>query len=148
MCCFIKPLLMSNFAGPLVALSPSSYTSHVFLDPTATPPEPAEATGEFSILCWNLLAPPYRRVAGGRESEGEGWRTRVAAQIDYVARADADVVALQEFWSGNRQSFAMWKKFAARHRYSMFISPRTCNKADGCCLLFRQRGASGDPGSG
>lgn len=145
LCCFLRPMLEASFSGSLVPLSPSSYDSF-FRSPDAAADDPPARGGQLSILCWNLLAPPYRRMPGGRESDGTGWRARVAAQIEYVARADADIVALQEFWVANRQATAMWQDFAARHRYCMFVSPRSRGKQDGCCLLMRITGAPADNG--
>eukprot|EP00967_Tisochrysis_lutea_P058589 scaffold74545_cov37-Tisochrysis_lutea.AAC.4 len=157
--CLFRPMIEANFGGPLVPLLSSSYTSILRIEGTATPSpsKPAmphsgggsggregERTEEVSILCWNLLAPPYRRVAGGRESDGSDWKERVSAQIEYVARADADIVALQEFWVANSLATSMWEEFALHNQYAMFVSPRTSGKEDGCCLLLKMRSAGAD----
>jgi len=90
------------------------------------------------LLSWNLLAPPYKR----NKKPEEDWRNRVRAQIQLVSLSDVDVIGLQEFWVKNKEYMSLWRKFASIKGYSMFVSPRTGNKADGCCMLVRLREAS------
>lgn len=88
---------------------------------------------ELRLLSWNLLAPPYKRDTKSNEE----WRTRTKAQIKFVGSSNADVIGLQEFWVKNAEYLCLWKTFADSKGYSMFVSPRTSNKADGCCMLVR-----------
>ena len=88
------------------------------------------------LISWNLLATPYNRRNGQRESETE-WPARTQQQIAHVAAADADVIGLQEFWTHDERHVKMWKSFAAESGYTMHVVSRTNGKSDGCALLVR-----------
>jgi len=90
------------------------------------------------LISWNLLASPYKR---DKKSKDE-WRHRTRAQIKVVGESNADVIGLQEFWVQNEEYLTLWRIFASIRGYSMFVSPRTGSKADGCCMLVRLREAS------
>jgi len=90
------------------------------------------------LISWNLLASPYKR---DKKSKDE-WRHRTRAQIKVVGESNADVIGLQEFWVQNEEYLRLWRVFASIRGYTMFVSPRTRNKADGCCMLVRLREAS------
>lgn len=85
------------------------------------------------LISWNLLAPPYIRD----EKLSADWRNRTEAQIEMVGLSNADVIGLQEFWYQNKEYMRLWRQFASINGYSMFVSPRTRKKADGCCMLVR-----------
>jgi len=129
------------FQGSLVALTNSknpekkSYKELTFCREKTVH---LNVTKELRLLSWNLLAPPYNRS----KKSNEAWRARTVAQIELVGSSNADVIGLQEFWVQNEEYLSLWKTFAAKRGYSMFVSPRTGNKADGCCMLVRLREAS------
>lgn len=120
------------FAGPLVPAT-SSWA--------LAPRTPAtESLGRrLTLLSWNLLAPPFKRLGGGkaRESDTAGWLLRAQEQVRRVHEADADVIGLQEFWCANPTFVALWKDWASENGYTMFVSPRTGGKEDGLCMLVR-----------
>uniref|UniRef100_A0A7S2CN77 Endonuclease/exonuclease/phosphatase domain-containing protein n=1 Tax=Octactis speculum TaxID=3111310 RepID=A0A7S2CN77_9STRA len=90
------------------------------------------------VATWNLLAPPYFRVGGGkRESAFPGrWKSRLAEQVRVVQRLDADVVLLQEFWFDEPQVFEFWRSHFSAD-YAFFGSQRTRSKADGVLTMVR-----------
>ena len=93
-------LRMFNFPGPLVPLSPREAGS-AFRAGRALP-EQVRRADRLSLLSWNILAPPYKRLGGGaRESQRDEWKARVDSQIQAVREYDADVVGLQEFSGGS-----------------------------------------------
>ena len=124
------------FGGPIkeiAAAAPclSAASQHV----TTEPPR------SLKLLSWNLLAPPYNRRSGERESDA-AWRSRAAEQIAHVAASEADVVGLQEFWTESEEHILLWRDFAAAGGYTMHVLPRTDGKRDGCAMLVRLPGSS------
>ena len=137
-------LLDAKFAGPLQALSAAGGYQSTIVTPgysasVGDAGRSAPGAVALSLMSYNLLAPPYRRhlteVADG------SWRPRVLEQIEEVAAADADIVGLQEFWHVSEPYVSLWRQFAAQHGYTLFISPRTNAKQDGCALLLRTAAA-------
>eukprot|EP00040_Diaphanoeca_grandis_P030499 m.180312 g.180312 ORF g.180312 m.180312 type:complete len:294 (-) comp32016_c1_seq1:288-1169(-) len=96
---------------------------------TTTPP----TTTSLSVLCWNLLAPPWNQP----EEEHE-WLERVKRQIKIVEEISPDVVALQEFWVANSKYMQLWQDLANSHGYTIVVTKRTRHKEDGCCMLLRE----------
>lgn len=131
----------AKFAGPLQALTAASGYRSMLIHPgrysAAVHGGGGSGQGHVavSLMSYNLLAPPYRR----RETEvADGsWRPRVLRQIEEVAAADADIVGLQEFWHCSEPYVSLWRRFAEARGYTLFISPRTGEKQDGCGLLLR-----------
>ncbi len=96
---------------------------------------PSTCVSELKLMSWNLLAPPYNRRGGGRESEA-AWRARAAEQMSHTAASDADVIGLQEFWL-EKSHVQLWSDWAERHGYTMHVVPRTDGKRDGCAMFIR-----------
>ena len=104
-----------------------------FSPPTLHPPLTAEAsTTTLKLLSWNLLAPCYVRPPQHE------WLPRTQRQIEFVARSNADIIALQEVWTANEDYLQLWRTFAGEHGFTMSVTPRTNAKPDGCAMLVRQ----------
>ena len=111
------------------------------MPPVVIPPilETAAATesmakhGRLRLLSWNLLATPYVRP---KEATEVGL-ARARKQVEYVSNHDADIIALQEFWSHEQQFVQLWGEFASSRGYIMHVCPRVNGKRDGCALLLR-----------
>jgi len=131
------------FKGSLISLSNSlateakEYNDLIFYNKKASD---IKDVNKLRVFSWNLLAPPYKRD----KKANEDWRKRIRAQIELVGLSNADVIGLQEFWADNKEYVTLWRTFALKRGYSMFVSPRTGNKADGCCMLVRIPEASSE----
>jgi len=131
-----------TFKGPLIALSgtnpadskTASYKEIIFYNEKVD----KDKGNLLRVMSWNLLAPPYYRKGESYEE----WKKRITSQICSVKESNADVIGLQEFWTKNDEYLKLWRSFASANGYSMFISPRTGDKADGCCMLVRLSEAS------
>jgi|GEM_PF-4268643 len=95
------------------------------------------APKRFQLGTWNLLAPCWKRLKEGRESEEKYlWETRQQASLQYLKAALWDVMFLQEVWFHKDYVKILVAEFTST--YHIYFLQRVHRKEDGLCILLRK----------
>ncbi|CAN0076421.1 unnamed protein product, partial [Ectocarpus sp. 4 AP-2014] len=91
-----------------------------------------------SITTFNVLAPIFKRVGSGRESEfRETYLERHKAILEHIKGVGSDVVCLQELWVAEQEMVDMYRRLGLRG-YRMFTLPRTESRGDGLACFVKE----------
>ncbi|CAM9474799.1 unnamed protein product, partial [Ectocarpus sp. 13 AM-2016] len=91
-----------------------------------------------SITTFNVLAPIFKRVGSGRESEfRETYLERHKAILKHIKGVGSDVVCLQELWVAEQEMVDMYRRLGLRG-YRMFTLPRTESRGDGLACFVKE----------
>ena len=74
----------------------------------------------FKVVSFNILAPCYNKISGGERGSGTGavmeaefkdkYMARNQAICDQLLQSKADIICLQEYWSGSEELRDLYKK--------------------------------------
>ncbi|CAM9860522.1 unnamed protein product, partial [Ectocarpus sp. 8 AP-2014] len=91
-----------------------------------------------SITTFNVLAPIFKRVGNGRESEFRAtYLERHKAILKHIKGVGSDVVCLQELWVAEQEMVDMYRRLGLRG-YRMFTLPRTESRGDGVACFVKE----------
>eukprot|EP00903_Cladosiphon_okamuranus_P017828 g16407.t1 len=97
----------------------------------------SDGDGILSITTFNVLAPIFKRVGTGRESEfREAYLARHASIISHLKSVGSDVICLQELWVAEQEMVDMYQR--SLQGYSMFTLPRTEARGDGVACFVKE----------
>ena len=104
----------------------------------------AEVAVNFKVLTMNILAPCYNKMGGGFESDDESqYVSRNVEICKLLASRNADIICLQEFWSGNPLIRSIYIDGLRREGYSFSELRRTNHwrqRSDGlACFVKDER---------
>ncbi|CAN0180600.1 unnamed protein product, partial [Ectocarpus fasciculatus] len=90
-----------------------------------------------SITTFNVLAPIFKRVGSGRESEfRETYLERHKVILEHIKGVGSDVVCLQELWVAEQEMVDMYRR--GLQGYRMFTLPRTESRGDGVACFIKE----------